>query len=301
MKLWVKIAVTFVAVAVAVGTFIFVQVRSLSSEKITADVFILYGLGGNVGVLNTEVGTVIVDSMTLKFQGKRIKAEAERLTGKPVVMVINTHYHTDHTHGNPAFPQGTRVVSTERTLRHLENTDNSYFSGDAAALLPNETFSGSHVISVGGKTIKLLQPGRGHTDGDLVALFEEDGVLHAGDLFFNKHYPNIDLEGGGSVQEWSNTLDQVLKLSFTRVIPGHGQISDRAGLALFQQFMRELADIGKKAVAQNWTREEAIGATEFANDAGYSEIKMIIPIGLNREFVLERVWEEVTGNFERRE
>ncbi len=70
---------------------------------------------------------------------------------------------------------------------------------------------------------------------------------------------------------------------------------------LFQQFMRELADIGKKAVAQNWSREEAIGATEFANDAGYSEIKMIIPIGLNREFVLERVWEEVTGNFERRE
>jgi glyoxylase-like metal-dependent hydrolase (beta-lactamase superfamily II) len=301
MKRWHKIVLGIAAVLAALGVYVFIQVRSLNVEQLTDDVYVIYGLGGNVGVLNTDEGTVIVDTMTMRYQGGRIRAEAERLTGKPVVTIINTHYHLDHTHGNPAFAAGTRVVATGRTLHHLKATDAGYFSGAAAALLPNETFEDRRALVLGNKTVLLFHTGRGHTDGDLVALFLEDGVLHAGDLYFNTMYPNIDLEAGGSVQEWVETLERVRELPFDKVIPGHGKVSGRESLLQFQRFIRQLADIGKQAASEGWTREETERTPLLTEDNGYGQVKLIIPIGLDREFVLGRAWEEATGNFSVRE
>ena len=297
MKLWLKVLLTTAAFALILGLYVFGQIRSIKIEQITDDVHVLYGLGGNVAVLRTDEGTVIVDTMTLKLQGNLIRQKAEELTGKPVVMVINTHYHLDHTHGNPAFDAGIRIVSTERTLHHLKTTDSEFFSGAAAAMLPNETFSDARELKVGNKTIRLLHPGRGHTDGDLVALMVEDEVIHAGDLYFNRFYPNIDLEAGGSVQLWSDSIDKVLNLPFTRVIPGHGTASNRAGLQQFQAFIEQLASIGRAAAGEGWTMEHTAASSELTEDENYGEISLIVPIGLDREFVLQRAWEETTGNF----
>ncbi len=301
MKWWLKALLLVLVLVIAAGLHVFSQVRALTVEKITDDVHVISGLGGNVGVVKTDSGTVIIDTMTLQYQGKRIRKEAEKLTGQAVVMIINTHYHLDHTHGNPAFEPGTRVISTARTLHHLQTTDADYFDGDAAALLPNEVFDGSHQIVLGNKTIKLFHTGRGHTDGDLVAFIVEDEVLHAGDLYFNQLYPNIDLEAGGSVQAWGDTLASVLKIPFVSVIPGHGAVSGRKELMQFQDFIRQLARIGRKAAYEGWSEEKTQASTELTTDAGYGEITLIIPIGLNRKFVLGRAWEETTGNYIRRD
>ena len=66
----------------------------------------------------------------------------------------------------------------------------------------------------------------------------------------NRVYPSIDLKAGGTVREWPDTLDVVLALPFTRVIPGHGALSDRAGVEQFQRFMRQLAAVGADAKAK---------------------------------------------------
>jgi len=301
MKWWQKTVLAVAVLAAGLGLYVFSQARSLKVQQLTPDVYVMFGVGGNVGVLKTGRGTVIVDTMSMQYQGSRIRQEAERLTGQPVVMIINTHYHLDHTHGNPAFKAGTRVVATQRTLHHLQTTDAGYFSGAAAALLPNETFKDTHEVVLGNKTILLYHTGPGHTDGDLVALFLEDGVLHAGDLYFNRLYPNIDLEAGGSVQQWADTLDPVLVLPFDQVIPGHGAVSGRAPFRQFQSFMRQLAWIGKKAASEGWTREQTEQSPLLTEDRGYGQVRLIIPIGLNREFVLRRAWEEATGNYTLRE
>ena len=293
---WVLISILLLVVVL--GSYIFIQIRSLEIEQITEDLYVLYGLGGNVAVLDTDHGTVIVDSMTLTLQGSRIREEAEALTGKPVSLLINTHYHIDHTHGNPAFEAGTRVVATEETLHLLNQTDAEYFSGDAGSLKPNETFTGTKEISMGNKTLRLINPGAGHTGGDLVVLFVEEKSIHTGDLFFYLHYPNIDLEGGGSVSEWGNTLDTVLALPFNTVIPGHGSVTDRPKLQQFQRFIRQLAMIGIEAAAQGISLEETIATDKLDEDAGYTPLKMIVPIGINREFVLRRSWEEANNAFE---
>ena len=201
------------------------------------------GMGGNVAVLRTGDGALIVDTMTFNWQGAGIRSLAKKLTGQPVTVIVNTHYHLDHVRGNPAFAPGTRVISTDRTLAHLKRTDASYFSGTAVDLLPGETFEDEKTLKVVSKTIQLLYPGNGHTDGDLVAVFVEDNVLVTGDLFFHQLYPNIDLEAGGSISAWPATLDAVLALEFEHVIPGHCAVSNRTGLRGFRTFVAELAAV----------------------------------------------------------
>lgn len=298
MKWWSWLLIGLAVVGLSFTGYVFYQIYSLDVEQVADDLYVLYGLGGNVAVLDTDEGTVIVDTMTLQYQGDRIDEVATSLTGKPVVMIINTHYHLDHTHGNPAFANGTRVVSTKQTLQHLEELDGEYFSGDAAALLPNETFEHEHRISLGNKHLRLVWPGRGHTDGDLVVLFEEENIVHTGDLHFHDFYPNIDLEAGGSALAWADTLDEVLKLEFEGVIPGHGAYTDRKALEQFQAFMGQLGRLAVEAVDNGVSMEEFVGTAALTEDAGYGEIRIIVPIGLTREFVLTRAYEEARGDFQ---
>ena len=290
---WVAIVAGLAVVAI--GAYVFYDIRSMTVVRVTDDLHMIKGLGGNVAVLKTGAGTVIVDTMTFSTQGSRIRHIAEALTGEPIVLVVNTHYHADHTHGNPGFLPGTQVVSTTRTLEHLHDVDASYWSGDAAALLPNHTFDHDLEIRLGSKHIELLHPGRGHTDGDLVVLFVDDATLHTGDLFFNRLYPSIDLEAGGSVREWGDTLDKVLAFDFTHVIPGHGELSDRDGLVQFQRYMRQLAAVGANAKAQGLTLDATIRSAQLTEDAGYSPIEIPLVVKLDREFDIRRSWEEATG------
>jgi glyoxylase-like metal-dependent hydrolase (beta-lactamase superfamily II) len=292
--LWIAVAIALI-VATA-GACAVYQLRSLTVTRITDDLHMIEGwLGGNVAVLRTGAGAVIVDTMTFSLQGAKIRALTEELTGEPVVMLINTHYHADHTHGNPAFLAGTQVIATAQTLLHLQERDASYWNGDAAALLPNHTIDKDLTIRLGTKTLQLLRPGRGHTDGDLVVAFVEDQTLHAGDLFFNRRYPSIDLAAGGTARGWADTLDAVLELPFVHVIPGHGALSDRDGLKQFQRFMRQIAAVGADARARNWTVDETLHNARITEDAGYTSIELPFVLKLDRESVLRAAWSEATA------
>lgn len=295
MGWWKWLAGIAAFAAIAFSAAVFWTIYRLDVEQVTDDLHVIYGAGGNVGVLRTGEGTVIVDTMTLAWQGKRIRETAEALTGEPVVMIINTHYHLDHTHGNPGFEPGTRVVSTTRTREHLETFDADFWEGDAAQLLPNETFDEERRLQVGSKTLTLLWPGRGHTDGDLVVLFEEERVAHMGDLFFNRHYPNIDLEAGGSVVRWPGTIDSALTLPFDIIIPGHGPVSGKERLREFRAFLAQLARIAERAVDGGVPVDEFVLTDELTTDREFTEIRMLVPLGLDRPFVLRRAWEEASA------
>jgi len=299
LKIWQILIAIVVLILIVGGGYLYTQVRALEVEQLSDDLWVLRGFGGNTAVLKTRAGTVVVDTMTFGIQGDHIRETARELTGMPTAMIINTHYHLDHTHGNPAFEPGTRVLSTERTLQYLHTVDGDFWQGGAAELMPNETFSDRQTLFVGTKKIELVHPGPGHTDGDLVVIFVDEGVAHLGDLFFNGHYPNIDLEAGGTVQAWPATLDNVLALNFDRVIPGHGVTTDRNGLRAFQRFLQQLGDIGQQAAAENWTLEQVRSTAALTEDAGYEPIEFIVSLGLDRGFVLQRAWEETTGQFVR--
>lgn len=299
MKRWQSALLLVAVLFIAFCSYVFLQLRTIEFERLGDDLWVLRGLGGNTAVLRTNAGTVVVDTMTLPLQGRRIRQLARELTGADTALLINTHYHIDHTHGNPAFKPGTRVLSTERTLSHLQALDADFWQGEAARLLPTETFSDHRILRVGGKTIELIHPGAGHTDGDLVVLFRDEGVLHTGDLMSNHYYPNIDLEAGGSVQRWVATLENMLRLDFTRVIPGHGETTDRLGLRQFLAFIAQLAKIGTIAAEKDMSLKQTLATDQLTEDAGYRRNRMIIPLPMDRDFVITRAWEESTGNFER--
>ena len=299
MKIWKKIVLGLAVIIAGYTVFAIVQIRTLEVEKISDDLYVIHGLGGNSTVLRTAAGAVVIDSMTFVMQGKLIRRKVIELTGSEPALIINTHYHLDHTHGNPAFAAGTRVVSTERTLSHLKVLDGDFWLDEAAQLLPNETFTDRQTLNIGGKTLQLIHPGRGHTDGDLVVVIEQENTVVMGDLFFNNYYPNIDLEAGGSVQEWPATLDRVLQADFATVVPGHGATTDRLGLHNYQRFMGQLAGIGRAAVADGMSLDETLKTMQFTADQGYDTIHFAgISLGLDREFVLTRAWQEATHNFE---
>jgi glyoxylase-like metal-dependent hydrolase (beta-lactamase superfamily II) len=293
---WVGVAVVLAAAVVAIQ--VYRQVSSLELVRVTDDVHVIHGLGSNVGILRTEAGSVIVDTMTFQLQGREIRERARAVAG-PAQVIVNTHYHLDHTHGNPAFASGLEVISTERTRAYLDALDAGYWEGAAAGTLPNSMVDGERTLELGGKTIRLIHPGRGHTDGDLVVLFVEDRVVHTGDLFFNGRYPNIDLEAGGSVREWSATIDRILELDFDQVIPGHGPVTDADGLRGFQRFMQQLAAAGAEAASSGASLADIQARANVDADTGYEVMAIPLVMRLDRDFVLRRSWEEATGRFER--
>ncbi len=282
------------AVVALLGAGAWFLVGDLDHVQMTTDVHMYSGVGGNVGVLVTPEGAVVVDTMTFVRQGGAIRAAVARLTDKPIVAVLNTHYHFDHTHGNPAFPPGTRVIATANTLEHLRTRDADFWRDPPAAqLLPNDTFeSGTKELRVGGKTVRSYALGRGHTDGDMVVLFVEDRVLHTGDLVCNGYYPNIDLEGGGSVKAWSATLDKVLALPFDTVIPGHGPPASRRTVERFRDFMASLWTQTSTLRQRGATLEDAI---KVVNLDEFGLKPMWLMPTLNRGFVIRRAWEELSA------
>jgi len=271
------------------------KINTLDSESVTDDVSVIFGVGGNVGVLRTGKGAVVVDSMSFAMQGREIRELAERLGGGPVQALVNSHYHADHTHGNPGFAAGTRVVATRRTLDYLQFFDAGYWEGAAAATLPNDTFDDRHELRIGGKTIRFRHLGRGHTAGDLVAHFIDDRVIHTGDLFFNEFYPDIDLEAGGSLREWISTIDRILELDFDHVIPGHGPVADREALLSFQRFLRDLWEQVSAAAEAGSTLREAQASVDLRTDEGFGVISVPFLFSFDRDFVVKRAWEEASG------
>ena len=293
---WILAVVGVVGIVVSIAAlWLYGRVRSVESEHVTGDVSVVYGLGSNVGVLKTSAGAVVVDTMAFPTQGRRVREVAEHIGGGPVQAILNTHYHSNHTHGNPGFASGTTIVATARTKEHLLHRDAAYWAGERDQALPSVTFDTSHELRIGGKTIRSHFFGRGHTDGDLVVLFVEDRVLHAGDLCFNGLYPAVDLEAGGSVRNWSETLASVLALDFDKVIPGHGPQTDRAGLVRFQRLMAEAARLAETAATNGEALESFQRAAPLRADDGFVPMTIPFVLRLDRELLLRRAWEEATG------
>jgi cyclase len=197
----------------------------LKLNKITNDLYEIENDGGNVTVLLTDEGVVLVDD---KFERDhdQITSLVKSVSDKPIKYVINTHHHGDHTGGNPKLAaMGVQFVSSEETR---ENMVEGNMKG-----LPNVAFEHHAHIYLGGKNVEIYHFGRAHTNGDSVVLFPAQRVLAGGDMITlgNAAPELIDYAGGGSAKEWPKSLQEVLKLDFDIVVPGHGDISKKADVA----------------------------------------------------------------------
>src|SRR6185295_13735831 len=129
-----------------------------------------------------------------------------QITPQPVRLVINTHFHFDHTGGNENFgAAGAKFLAQENARKRMVTGERiEVFKMDqpptAAVGLPATTFKSSVTLYRGGETIEIVHPGFGaHTDGDSIIFFQKANVVHTGDIFVRYGLPFIDTVHGGSL------------------------------------------------------------------------------------------------------
>ena len=195
----------------------------VTAQRVNDNVYMLTGAGGNIGVSVGDDGTLIIDDQFAPLADRIVEA-LTRLDADAPKLILNTHFHGDHTGGNPVFAEtGTILAHDNVRLRLLEE------EGFPSRGLPVVTYAERVRVHFNDDTLEVLHMPAGHTDGDSVVWFQRANVLHAGDLLFNGGYPFIDLESGGSVAGVIVNLTQLLEMlpDDVRIIPGHGPVADK--------------------------------------------------------------------------
>lgn len=232
---------------------------TVTTEGVTPGVYVLYGSGGNIGVSAGRDGVFLIDDQYAAVTPQVLEA-LSRISRDPPRFVLNTHWHGDHTGGNENLAAKGSVIVAHDQVRLRMSTEqfSEYFKKNTpaspAGALPVVTFSDSLSLHVNGDDLRGIHFPQAHTDGDVFVHFRNANVIHTGDLMFAGMYPFIDLDSGGSVTGLIAAVDAMLAIADdkTRIIPGHGKVTDRAGLVAYREMLvvtsarvRDLVKAGK--------------------------------------------------------
>lgn len=231
----------------------------ITSEQVADNIWMLRGAGGNMGLHAGEDAVFLIDDQFAPLTDK-ILAEVQRLTGRGVDFVLNTHYHGDHTGGNENLGDAGALIFGHENVRTRIIEDNG-----APGNAPVVTFSDRQSFHINGEDVRAYHVHHAHTDGDAFVYFENANVLHTGDLVFEiaiGSFPFIDLNGGGSVPGAIAAIDSMLKLADadTVVVPGHGNVMDREGLVAYRLMLTTIRDNVQALIDEGKTKEEAVAA-----------------------------------------
>ena len=251
---------------------LFAQTNALAAEdpfaaveikptQVAGTVYMLEGAGGNVGLSIGEDGTLIVDDQFAQLGDKILKA-IQALGGNNPRLILNTHFHGDHTGSNPQFGRNGTIVAHDNVRVRLLSNDDFPRSG-----LPLVTYDDDATVHFNNETISLIHLPSGHTDGDSVVWFKTSNVIHMGDHFFNGRFPFVDVGSGGSIDGYLANVHRVLKTipDDIRVIPGHGVLATKTDLQHTMQITAE----STKTVREKLKNGESAEAIAAALDKAY--------------------------------
>jgi glyoxylase-like metal-dependent hydrolase (beta-lactamase superfamily II) len=251
--------------------------RPLHVEKVKGDLYLISGEGGNVAVYVTSEGVVLVDDMFDRNHAD-ILAQVKSITDKPLRYVLNTHQHDDHAGGNDKMLPLAEVIAHRNVRTNLIAKKQPYYEDTPGTPigLPRITFSDETSVYLGGKEVRAKYFGRGHTNGDAVVYFPDVKTIHTGDLFLAQPPARsggpaarpagsnifVDYAQGGSILEWTGTLDGVLTLDFDTVIPGHGPVATKADVAKFRAGVETMRNRLAGLVKQGTAKDDIVKVLE---------------------------------------
>src|SRR6267142_1042000 len=234
----------------------------IKATKVSGNVYVLEGSGGNIGVSVGPDGILIVDDQFAPLADK-IKAALKTLGEGKLKFVLNTHYHGDHTGGNVVFGPDAPIIAQTNVRKRLSEEQKSRFFNRTTPPSPKEalpviTFDEAVSVFFNGEEIKVIHFPHGHTDGDSVIFFTGSNVVHMGDDFFAGRFPVVDLEAGGDVEGLAKNVGEIIsKLPLgIKIIPGHGALTDVEGLKAFHRMLVETTDIVRKRMAAGKTLDQ---------------------------------------------
>jgi glyoxylase-like metal-dependent hydrolase (beta-lactamase superfamily II) len=245
-----------------------VRIRTVS---VADGVYMLMGAGGNIGVSAGANGVVLIDDQFAPLTDK-IKAAVAAINPGPIRFLLNTHWHGDHTGGNENFAKDGVVIVAHENVRHRMSVEqfvaalNRTVPPSPEAALPIVTFTDAVNFYLNADSINAFHVAPAYTDGDVVIYFRRANVVHMGDTYWNGRYPLIDLSSGGSVDGMVAAMDRVLAMTDenTKYIPGHGELSGRAGVAAFRDMLSTVRDRVRTLVRQGKTLAQVKAAKPSA-------------------------------------
>ncbi len=240
--------------------------------KVADGIYMLQGGGGNIGVSAGEDGILLIDTQFAELMEKIRSAIAEVSSG-PIRIVLNTNWHYDHTYGNePLGKSGALIMAHENSRMRM--TSEQYFSdfnqnipAFPEAALPVVTFKDSLTLHFNGDEIQVFHLANAHSDADIVIYFRKANVIHTGDIYFSVLYPFIDVSHGGSINGMIAAAEKIIGMidENTKIIPGHGALSDREGLMKYRDMLVTLRDRVKSQIEEGKTLEEVLASKPTAD------------------------------------
>jgi cyclase len=259
--------------------------ETIKVTKLTDTIFLLQGVGGNIVCQIGPDGKIVIDSQISTGTHHLLEALG-KLDAKPVKLLINTHWHFDHTDGNAALHlEGAFIVAQDNTRARLKSPQymqvyDIHFPAAPDAALPQLTFADTTTLWVNNDQLNLVYAPDAHTDSDIFIHFVKGNVIHAGDLWFNGMYPLIDLSSGGTINGMIKGVDAVLELAddHTRIVPGHGALGDKTALGAYREMLVTVANRVEKLKAGGSTVDQAVAASPTADlDATWAKMGPLKP------------------------
>jgi glyoxylase-like metal-dependent hydrolase (beta-lactamase superfamily II) len=225
----------------------------IKTTKLTDSVYMLEGSGGNIGVSAGDDGVIVIDDQFAPLTPK-IQEAISKLSTKPIKFVINTHWHGDHVGGNENLAATGAVIIAHDNVRKRMSSEqfialmNSKVPPSPAKALPVVTFTSDITLHFNGEDIQILHVDPTHTDGDSIIVFPKAKVVHMGDCYMTISYPFADISSGGSFDGFISTSAKVVGMTdeTTKIIPGHGPLSNKAELKAWHDMLVEIRTAVKK-------------------------------------------------------
>lgn len=252
--------------------------QTFKVEKVAGNVYVLFGQGGNIGVSYGEDGLMMIDTQFENI-ATNIKEELKKLGTDTSKFVFNTHWHGDHTGGNPVFGKDAIIIAHSNVRNRLltrVGRDGKPSPAPKVAL-PMITYDAGLSLHFNGEEIKAVHFPKGHTDGDSVIFFTKSNVVHLGDDFFVGRFPFVDLNSGGNVEGLVKNIGDLINLipSDAKLIPGHGNVSTIDDLKNYHQMLVDTVKIVRDQMNAGKTLDEIKkqGMPEKYKEAGSGFIK----------------------------
>jgi glyoxylase-like metal-dependent hydrolase (beta-lactamase superfamily II) len=243
----------------------------IKTTKIASNFYTLDGQGGTIGILVGPDGVFMVDSQFAPLSDK-ILAAIKQVSDGRIRFMVNTHVHGDHTGGNENFGKLGVVIMARpqlraRLVKPSPGANGAVPPSAPPAALPMVTYDSPITVQMNGEEIRLIPVPVAHTDGDTMVFFPGQDVLMMGDYFRSVGYPNIDRANGGSLKGMVDGLQAAIDLAkpTTKVVPGHGAITDRNGLIAHREMIIALRDRVARLIQQGKSQEEIIASKPTAD------------------------------------
>ena len=303
-KFWLAILVLlFLLVAVGVGTWFYRSYLRPAEVSLAPGVEVVTGGGGNSLIVRDGTDLMIVDT---KFPpgSDWLRKRIDKLEA-PVTIVVNTHYHYDHTQGNTNYPSA-RIYAYKTVPELMKKRDGDWWNNHQSGI-PTELVDDTKTVKVGSQEVRLTYPGPAHTHGDLWVYIRrgDKEIIATGDLLFNTYYPFMDLgEGGEDIVGLIQAIRQLAnKYPNAMFVPGHGPVANAGDLARYADYLQFLYDSVAQARQKGFSEDQAVSSIDLSKWnlsrlASYHNRKLC---WATAEMNIRWVYQIEAGTFQKRE